>query len=63
MKTKYVIQLNDCEQNQIKKDLKIFFKNELGLVDEELENELDLAMSSRLIDLEDSIDINPYIDK
>lgn len=63
MKTKYVIQLDNCEQIQIKKDLKDFFENELDLTDEEIKDELDLAMSSRLSDLEDSIDISPYIDK
>lgn len=62
MKKKYVIQLNENKQKQIKEDLKKYFKEDLNLTNQEIEEELELAMSSRLVDLEDSIDINQYID-
>lgn len=61
MQTKFIAQLDKYKQNQIKQDLKFFLKEELELTDEEMEKELELAMSSRLSDLKESIDINPYI--
>lgn len=61
MKTKFIVQLDNQIQEQIKKDLKTFFKEELSLTDEEMEEQLELAMNSRLVDLEDSIDINSYV--
>lgn len=61
MKTKFIVQLDNQMQEQIKKDLKNFFKEELNLSDEEMEEQLELAMNSRLVDLEDSIDINSYV--
>lgn len=62
MKTKYVVQLDDFKQKKIKEDLNIFYKDELNLNDEEMKVELKLAMSGRLVDLEDSIDISPYLE-
>lgn len=61
MQTKFIAQLDKYKQNQIKQDLKFFLKEELELTDKEMEKELELAMSSRLSDLKESIDINPYI--
>lgn len=61
MKTKFIIQLDESIQKQIRNDLNLFFKEELELKDEEISKELELAMSGRLVDLENSIDINCYI--
>lgn len=61
MKKKYVVQLSKKKQEMIKKDLKTFFITELNLNDQEVQKELELAMNSKLTDLEDSIDINQYI--
>lgn len=62
MKNKFIIQLNNQTQKQIEIDLKRYFKIDLNLNDEELKEELELAMSGRLVDLEDSINIYQYID-
>lgn len=61
MKTKYIIQLSNDKQENIKKDLEVFFREELDLTKQEIKDEMELAMSGRLIDLEDSIDINQYM--
>lgn len=62
MKTRYIKQLDAKTQNAIKKDLIIAF-NEIGLKQSNINVEIDNAMSSRLSDLSDTINIEPYIKK
>lgn len=52
MKTNYINTLSEEIQSQIKADLQSL---ELGSTD------VELAMNSRLCDLEDTIDINKYL--
>lgn len=51
-KTDYINQFDEKVQNDIKKELE-----KLGLDKEDIEN----AMGSRLVDLEDIIDIHTYL--
>lgn len=60
MKNKYIIQLNDKLQNEIEVKLRQFYKEELDLTEQEIEEELELAMSGRIIDLEETIDISQF---
>lgn len=53
----YVSQLNGDLQSLIKKELTLFFKNDLNLNKDNIIKELELAMNSRVSDLEDTIDI------
>lgn len=57
----YVVQLKDDLQVKIKNELIFYFKDELGLDEEEIKSELELAMSSRVNDLEDTINIKEII--
>ena len=63
MRTKYILQLDDYLQNQIKNKLIYFLKEDLDLNESEIEIELELAMNSRVSDLEDTIDIQNIINK
>lgn len=58
MRNLYVSQLDNHLQKTIKNLLTHFFENELELNREETKQELELAMNSRLSDLEDTIDIS-----
>ncbi|MFS1518533.1 hypothetical protein V1503_19030 [Bacillus sp. SCS-151] len=60
MKTMYVNQLSNETQEQIKNDL-IQALSQLQLDTEELNESIEDAMNSRLVDLEDTIDIKKYI--
>lgn len=62
-KNRYIIQLEIELQNIIKSKLISYYKEELELGKEDIEIELEMAMNSRLIDLEDTIDINQLINK
>lgn len=53
----YVSQLELNLQTKIKNQLIDFFNNELELNESDLKVELELAMNSRISDLEDTIDI------
>ena len=62
MKTNYISQLSKETQELILNDL----KNELaklGLNKEEFLEAIDNAMNSRLCDLEDTINVNKYLEK
>lgn len=61
MRSLYVAQLEPELQTKIKNHLIDFFKEELELNEEELNEELELAMNSRVSDLEDTIDINKIL--
>ena len=61
MRGKYIIELDDILQVQIKEKLFAFYREELELSDEEIEEELERAMNSRLGDLEDTIDVSAYL--
>jgi len=61
MKNKYIIQLDSNYQIEIRNKLHLFFKKDLDLLDKEIEKELELAMNSRLSDIEEIIDITKYI--
>lgn len=60
MKTKYINQLPLHTQQSIKADI-IHSLSELNLSHSELLEALENAMSSRIIDLEDTININKYL--
>lgn len=60
MKNLYVSQLSNQSQKAIKTDLINTF-NELNFSPSELEEALENALDSKLTDLEDTIDITPYI--
>lgn len=61
MRDLYIIQLPIDLQKKIKDELIKYFKVELDLQDENVEQELELAMSSRVGDLEDTINIKKII--
>jgi len=61
MQNLYVRQLKQELQIKIKDQLIIFFKEDLDLNDDELKNVLELAMNSRINDLEDTIDIKKIL--
>lgn len=58
MKSLYIFQLKNSLQSDIQSRLIKYYKEELNLNEDEIKTELELAMSSRLSDLEDSIDVN-----
>lgn len=62
MRNLYVLQLDNSLQLKIKKELTKFFEDELSLEQWEVEKELELAMSSRVSDLENTINIIELID-
>lgn len=57
----YVSQLNSNLQLKIKNQLTNFFLEELELNQEDVDKELELAMNSRVSDLEDTIDIKKIL--
>lgn len=61
MRELYVSQLNNDLQKKIKDHLTKFYLNELELNEDEIKYELELAMNSRVNDLEDTIDIKKIL--
>lgn len=57
----YVSQLDNHLQKIIKDHLIQFYKIELELNEEDIKDELELAMNSRLHDLEDTINIKKIL--
>ena len=63
MKTNiYICQLSNETQNEIKRDVETFLKNE-GFTDAERVEIIETAMSGRLVDLEENLNISKYINK
>lgn len=58
MRDLYIYQLESDLKTKIKDGLIEFFKEELKLSEEDLRVELELAMNSRVSDLEDTINID-----
>lgn len=63
MRKLYISQLEDDLQLKIKSELIKYFKENLELSEEDEKIELELAMSSRVSDLEDTININKVINR
>ena len=61
MRKLYVSQLDNHLQKIIKDHLTHFYLNELELNEEEIKHELELAMNSRVSDLEDTINIKKIL--
>lgn len=61
MRKLYVSQLTTQMQNKIKNDLIKYFKEDLELNEIHMQIELEMAMSSRVSDLEDTINIEYII--
>lgn len=61
MRMLYISQLDNHLQKKIKDHLTQFYINELELKEEEIKYELELAMNSRVNDLEDTIDIKKIL--
>lgn len=61
MRKLYVSQSDDNLQKIIKDHLIQFYKIELELNEDEIKEELELAMNSRLHDLEDTINIKKIL--
>lgn len=61
MRSLYVFQLEQDLQTKIENQLIHFFKEELDLNEKDLKIELELAMSSRISDLEDTINIKEVL--
>lgn len=61
MRSLFISQLEESLQYKIKNQLINYFRKELELNEEELKVELELAMASRVSDLEDTIDIKKII--
>lgn len=61
MRSLYVFQLEQDLQTKIENQLIHFFKEELDLNEKNLKIELELAMSSRISDLEDTINIKKVL--
>ena len=59
-KTIYICELSEQTQNEIKKHILQFLENE-GYTKEEQKEICDNAMSGRLCDIEENIDITKYI--
>ena len=61
MRMLYVSQLDNHLQKKIKDHLTHFYINELELNEEDIKYELELAMNSRVSDLEDTINIKKIL--
>lgn len=61
LRSSYVLELESDLQTKIKSHLIDFFKNDLDLNEAALSEELELAMHSRVSDLEDTIDIKKIL--
>lgn len=63
VRQKYITQLDKKLQIKIEEKLLSYFETELELSPDDVEIELELAMNSRIYDLEDTININEIINK
>lgn len=60
-KTIFINQLSESIQKEIEKDLHNFYTNE-GMEEMEINEAIEMALDSRLSDLEDIININKYME-